>query len=133
MRHVAVGQQRWIMQGLVPSHFPLSGFGRRIPLADPGANALSGGSQVYPRWCVHRHVLRQWRYLWLRVQRDGELGDGVITNVANIVDGQTLTHTYAAAGIYTVHITGAGTPTSPDAFCTFNPNTIVTVRTHVQT
>ena len=60
-------------------------------------------------------------------------GDGVITNVANIVDGQTLTHTYAAAGIYTVHITGAGTPTSPDAFCTFNPNTIVTVRTHVQT
>ena len=74
---------------------------------------------MYPRWCVHRHVLRQWRYLWLRVQRDGELGDGVIRNVANIVDGQTLTHTYAAAGIYTVHITGAGTPTSPDAFCTF--------------
>jgi hypothetical protein len=60
-------------------------------------------------------------------------GDGVITNVSNIVDGQTMTHTYAAAGIYTVHIAGSGTPTSPDAICTFNPNTIVTVHTHVQT
>ena len=60
-------------------------------------------------------------------------GDGVITNVANIVDGQTMTHTYAAPGLYTVHITGSGTPTSPDATCTFNPNTIVTVQTHVQT
>jgi len=26
-------------------------------------------------------------------------GDGVISNVSNIVDGQTMTHTYAAAGI----------------------------------
>jgi hypothetical protein len=59
-------------------------------------------------------------------------GDGVIDNVSNIVDGQTITHTYAAPGIYTVHITGSGTPTSPDATCTFNPNTIVTVQTHVQ-
>ena len=60
-------------------------------------------------------------------------GDGVITNVANIVDGQTMTHTYAAAGLYTVHITGSATPTSPDASCTYNPNTIITVQTHVQT
>ena len=44
-----------------------------------------------------------------------------------------MTHTYAAAGIYTVHITGLGTPTSPDTICTFNSNTIVTVQTHVQT
>jgi hypothetical protein len=60
-------------------------------------------------------------------------GDGVINNVSHIVDGQTMTHTYAAAGIYTVHITGSGTPTSPDAICTFNSHTIVTVQTHVQT
>ena len=60
-------------------------------------------------------------------------GDGVINNVSNIVDGQTITHTYDAAGIYTVQITGSGTPTSPEAICTFNPNTIVTVQTHVQT
>jgi PKD repeat protein len=60
-------------------------------------------------------------------------GDGVITKVSHIVDGQTMTHTYATAGIYTVHITGSGTPTSPEAICRFNPNTIVTVQTHVQT
>jgi hypothetical protein len=60
-------------------------------------------------------------------------GDGVITNVSHIVDGQTMTHTYAAAGVYTVHITGAGTPTSPDALCTFNSHTIVTVQTYVHT
>ena len=59
-------------------------------------------------------------------------GDGVINNISNIVDGQTMTHTYDAPGIYTVHITGSGTPTGPDATCTFNPNTVVTVQTHVQ-
>jgi PKD repeat protein len=59
-------------------------------------------------------------------------GDGSINNGSNIVDGQTMTHTYDAPGIYTVHITGAGTPTGPDATCTFNPNTVVTVQTHVQ-
>ena len=59
-------------------------------------------------------------------------GDGGINNIANIVDGQTMTHTYDAPGIYTVHITGSGTPTGPDATCTFNPNTVVTVQTHVQ-
>jgi hypothetical protein len=59
-------------------------------------------------------------------------GDGVIDNVSHIVDGQTMTHTYDAPGTYTVHITGAGTPTSPEVICTFNPNTIITVQTHVQ-
>ena len=58
-------------------------------------------------------------------------GDGVINNVSNIVDGQKMTHTYDTPGIYTVHITGAGTPTSPDATCTFTPHTTVTVQTHV--
>ena len=60
-------------------------------------------------------------------------GDGMINNVSNIVDGQTMTHIYDVAGIYTVHITGSGTPTSPDAICTFHSNTTVTVQTHVQT
>ena len=57
-------------------------------------------------------------------------GDGVINTVSNIVDGQTMTHTYDAPGIYTVHITGSGTPTSPDATGTVNLNTSVTVQTH---
>jgi hypothetical protein len=60
-------------------------------------------------------------------------GDGASNHVAHIVDGQTMTHTYAVAGLYTVHIMGAGTPTSPDASCRFTPNSIVTVQTHVQT
>ena len=58
-------------------------------------------------------------------------GDGASTTVTDIVDGQTLTHTYAVAGTYTVHITGAGTPTSPEATCSYNPNKIATVQTHV--
>jgi hypothetical protein len=60
-------------------------------------------------------------------------GDGVSDHVTHIVDGQTITHTYATAGLYTVHITGAGTPTSPEAACTFDPHTIITVQTHVHT
>ena len=58
-------------------------------------------------------------------------GDGVINHVSNVVDGQTMTHTYDAPGLYTVHIAGSGTPASPEATCTFNPHTIVTVQTHV--
>jgi hypothetical protein len=58
-------------------------------------------------------------------------GDGASTTVAHIVDGQTMTHTYAVAGIYTVHIMGSGTPTGPDALCTSTPHTILTVQTHV--
>jgi hypothetical protein len=42
-----------------------------------------------------------------------------------------MTHTYAVAGTYTVQITGSGTPTSPEATCTYNSNKIVTVQTHV--
>jgi hypothetical protein len=58
-------------------------------------------------------------------------GDGMSNQVASIVDGQTITHTYDTPGRYTVHITGAGTPTSPEATCTYHPHTIVTVQTHV--
>jgi hypothetical protein len=59
-------------------------------------------------------------------------GDGVINTVSNIVDGQTITHTYDAPGIYTVQIAESGTPTGPEATCTFHPKTILTVQTHVQ-
>jgi hypothetical protein len=58
-------------------------------------------------------------------------GDGESTTVTEIVDGQTLTHTYAVAGLYTVRITESGTSTSPEATCTFKPQTILTVQTHV--
>ena len=59
---------------LVPSHFNFYGFGSRIPIADLGANALFARISVCTRWCFNRHFLDKWRYLWLRVQRDGELG-----------------------------------------------------------
>jgi len=59
-------------------------------------------------------------------------GDGVSNTVSPIVDGQTMTHTYDAAGIYKVHITESGTPTSPEATCQFTPTTTITVQTHVQ-
>ena len=59
---------------VVPSHYSFYGFDSRIPLADPGANALSESIPVCTRWCFNRHFLGQWRYLWLRVQRDCELG-----------------------------------------------------------
>jgi hypothetical protein len=59
-------------------------------------------------------------------------GDGVSDHVAHIVDGQTVTHTYDAPGIYTIQITGAGTSTNPNDLCTFHPHTIATVQTHVQ-
>ena len=58
-------------------------------------------------------------------------GDGERTTVTEIVDGQTLTHTYAVAGLYTVRLTESGTSTSPEATCTFKPQTILTVQTHV--
>ena len=58
----------------VPSHVHFSGFGSRIPMAAPRAIALPTRHPVYTRWCVNRHVLDQWRYCWVRVQRNGELG-----------------------------------------------------------
>jgi hypothetical protein len=59
---------------VVPSHVNFYSFGSRIPIAEPGANALSEGIPVYTKWCAHHHFLHKWRYFWLRVHRDGELG-----------------------------------------------------------
>jgi PKD domain len=133
MRRVAVAQPRWIMKGIwcLPTLIFLAlvaGFPVQTQAQTPCPRAVQ---------CVPDGVLT----VTFSVSGDTSgcvfnvtvnWGDGVINNVANVVDGQTMTHTYAAAGIYTVQITGSGTPTSPDAVCTFNPNTIVTVQTHVQ-
>ena len=134
MHRVAVEQQSWIMQGmwfLPPFIFMalVAGFPWQTPAQTPCPRAVQ---------CVPDGVLT----VTFSISGDTagcvfngtvNWGDGVINNVANIVDGQTMTHTYDVAGIYTVHITGAGTPTSPDAICTFHSNTTVTVQTHVQT
>jgi hypothetical protein len=134
MRRVAVEQQSWIMKGIwfLPTFIFMAlvaGFPLQTQAQTPcpeafkcipdGVFTVTFSVSGDTSGCVFNATVN-----W---------GDGVITNVSNIVDGQTITHTYDAAGIYTVHITGSGTPTSPDAICTFNPNTIVTVRTHVQT
>ncbi len=134
MRRVAVEQQSWIMQGmwfLRPFIFMalVAGFPLQPPAQTPCPRAVQ---------CIPDGVLT----VTFSISGDTagcvfnatvNWGDGVINNGSNIVDGQTMTHTYDVAGIYTVHITGSGAPTSPDAICTFNSNTLVTVQTHVQT
>ena len=134
MRRFAVEPQSWIMQGIwclptfmfmaVVAAFPLQTQAqtpcpRALQCVPTGVLTVTFSVSGDTSGCVFNATVH-----W---------GDGASNHVANIVDGQTMTHTYAAAGIYTVHITGSGTPTSPDAICTFNPNTIVTVQTHVQT
>jgi hypothetical protein len=134
MRRVAVEQQSWIMQGMwflpplifmaLVAGFPLQTLAqtpcpRGVQCVPDGVLTVTFSISGDTAGCVFNGTVN-----W---------GDGVINNVSNIVDGQTMTHTYAAAGLYTVHITGSGTPSSPDAICTFNPHTIITIRTHVQT
>ena len=132
MRRVAVEPQRWIMKGMwcLPTLIFMAlvaGFPWQTPAQPPCPKAVQ---------CVPEGVIT------VTFSVSGDIsgcvfnatvnwGDGVINHVSNIVDGQTMTHTYDAPGTYTVHITGSGTPTSPDAACTFNPNTIITVQTHV--
>src|SRR6266542_817358 len=126
MRRVAVEQQSWIMKGIwfLPTVIFMAlvaGFPLQTQAQTPCPRAFQ---------CIPDSVLT----VTFSVSGDTSgcvfnatvnWGDGVINNVSNIVDGQTMTHTYDAPGIYTVQITGSGTPTSPDATCTFNPNTIV--------
>jgi hypothetical protein len=134
MRRVAVEQQRWIMQGMwcLPTVICLAlvaGF----PLQTQAQTPCPRASQCIPDGVFTVTFSVSGDTAGCVFNATVNWGDGVIDNVSNIVDGQTMTHTYDAAGLYTVHITGSGTPTSPGAICTFNPNTIVTVRTHVQT
>jgi hypothetical protein len=132
MRRVAVEQQSWIMKGIwcLPTVIFMAlvaGFPVQTQAQTPCPPAFQ---------CIPDSVLT----VTFSVSGDTSgcvfnatvnWGDGVINNVSNIVDGQTMTHTYDAPGTYTVQIMGSGTPTSPDATCTFNQNTIVTVQTHV--
>ena len=74
MRRIAVEQQRWLMKGLwcLPTVIfmaVVAGFWQT-----QAQNTLSESIPVCTRWGDHRHVLGQWRYLWVRVQRDGKLG-----------------------------------------------------------
>ena len=134
MRRVAVEQQSWIMQGMwflppfifmvLVAGFPWQTLAqtpcpRGVQCVPDGVLTVTFSISGDTAGCVFNGTVN-----W---------GDGVINNVSNIVDGQTMTHIYDVAGIYTVHITGSGTPTSPDAICTFHSNTTVTVQTHVQT
>jgi PKD domain len=134
MHRVAVEQQRWIMKGMwFLRTFIFMALGAGFPLQTQAQTPCPRASQCIPDGVLTVTFSVSGDTSGCVFNATVNWGDGVISNVSNIVDGQTMTHTYAAAGIYTVHITGSGAPTSPDAICTFNPNTIVTVQTHVQT
>jgi hypothetical protein len=134
MRRVAVEQQRWIMQGMwcLPT-FIFMALGAGFPLQTQAQTPCPRAVQCIPDGVLTVTFSVSGDTSGCLFNATVNWGDGVISNVSNIVDGQTMTHTYDVAGIYTVHITKSGTPTSPDAICTFDSNTIVTVQTHVQT
>ena len=134
MRRFAVEQQRWIMQSMwcLPTLIFMAlvaGF----PWQSQAQTPCPRASQCVPDGVLTVTFSVSGDTAGCVFNATVNWGDGVSNNVSNIVDGQTITHTYDASGIYTVQITGSGTPTSPDATCKFNPNTIVTVHTHVQT
>src|SRR3954451_23356203 len=45
------------------------------------------------------------------------------THLSNFSDGQKVDHQYKLHGIFTVKVTGSGTPTQEGATCTFTPST----------
>src|SRR5262252_9461665 len=106
-RRVAVEQQRWIMKSMwflptvivmaLVTGFPLQPQAqtpcpRAVQCVPEGVVTVTFSVSGDTSGCVFNATVT-----W---------GDGVSTNVANIVDGQTMTHTYDVPGIYTVHITG---------------------------
>src|SRR4029450_4691058 len=116
MRRDAVEQQRWIMKGMwflrtCIFMVLVAGFPWQTPAQTPCPRA----SQCIPDGVLTITFSVSGDTAGCGFTAPGHWGAGVITNVSHIVDGQTMTHPYAAAGIYTVHITGSGTPTSPDA------------------
>jgi PKD domain len=133
MSRVAGKQQRWLMKGMwfLPT-FIVMAVVAGFPLQTQAQPPCPRASQCIPEGVLTVTFSVSGDTSGCVFNATVNWGDGVITNVSHIVDGQTITHTYDAPGTYTVHITGSGTPTSPDAACTFNPNTIITVQTHVQ-
>jgi hypothetical protein len=134
MRRVAVEPQRWIMQGLwcLPT-FMLMAVVAVFPWQTQAQTPCPKALQCVPTGVLTVTFSVSGDTSGCVFNATVHWGDGASNHVAHIVDGQTMTHTYAVAGIYTVHITGAGAPTSPEALCRFTPHTLVTVQTHVQT
>ena len=133
MRRVAVEQQSWIMKGMwfLPT-FIFMALVAGCPLQTQAQTPCPEAFKCIPDGVFTVTFSVSGDTTGCVFNATVNWGDGVSNHVSNIVDDQTITHTYDAAGLYTVHITESGTPTSPDAICTFNSNTILTVQTHVQ-
>jgi hypothetical protein len=52
-------------------------------------------------------------------------GDSTSDNVNNVTDGETISHQYLQPAVYTIQVTGSGSPLVSGATCTFNPTTII--------
>ena len=134
MRRVAVEQQSWIMKGMwCLLTFIFMALGAGFPWQTQAQTPCPSATQCIPDGVLTVTFSISGDTAGCVFNATVNWGDGVINHVSHIVDGQTMTHTYDAPGTYTVHITESGTPTSPEAICTFSSNTMITVQTHVQT